>query len=184
MILALVATGAGATLATCDIDAGTRAEFLNMPYQQFDQTHGQGWRIYGEEVDCHRAAADLIIDYVLYSRAPLNADNLRILRWHAGQMLAQAGEEGQALEFFRASYEPPDAPPRQIDWNSYVDATVAFITKDRPALETARARLARQTPFENGYYPNLNVVDGFISCFDRSYAEAYSDACMSDGKTP
>lgn len=185
MLYAIAAAAALATTdPTCEIDAAGRAEFLAMPYEQFDQSHGGGWRLYAETGRCYREAADLIIDYILHSRVPLTADNLRILRWHAGQLLGMAGEEEEALDFFRASYEPPDAPRRQIDWNSYVDATVAFITKDRAALEAARARLARQVPFENGYYPNLNVVDGFLRCFDRPYAEAHSDACMSDGRTP
>lgn len=183
IVYAIAAATAAAAAASCEIDSARRAEFLKMPYQQFDQIHGEGWRIYGEG-QCYREAADLIVDYILHSRGPLNADNLRILRWHAGQMRALEGEEEAALDFFRASYEPPDAPRRNIDWNSYVDATVAFLTKDRTALDAARARLARQTPFENGYYPNLNVVDGFITCFEMPYAEAYSDACMSDGKTP
>ena len=69
--------------------------------------------------------------------------------------------------------------------------TVAFLNGDRAGLEAARARLAA-TPepdnwaevtasFREKYnvqikWPmNLDVLDGLIACFGKSYDEAYGD---------
>jgi hypothetical protein len=107
---------------------------------------------------------------------------VRVLRFHAGQMFAFAGETGRALAFFQASYGEPYEAGNRLDWNSYVDATIAFLQQDRTALEAARGRLLEQPAFENGAIPNLNVADGFLACYDQGYRTAYSAECMSDGQ--
>jgi hypothetical protein len=67
-----------------------------------------------------------------------------------------------------------------------VDATIAFLRGDRPALLAARTALAalprpadfaprdvQGRPVAMNWPPNLNVVDGLLACFGRPYAEAY-----------
>ncbi|WP_417493483.1 hypothetical protein [Maricaulis sp.] len=183
MIAALLFALAQPAAATvCEISADQRAGYLAMSYEDFDQTPGEGWRPLGETGACYTAAGDLIADYLLYSHASLEAYNVRVLRFHAGQMFAFAGETGRALDFFRASYSAPYQDGDRLDWNSYVDATIAFLEDDRDTLDAAYARLLLQTPFENGAIPNLNVGDGFLACYGEGYAKAYSAECMSDGR--
>tara|TARA_R110000744_G_scaffold145205_7_gene257723 strand:+ start:23200 stop:23763 length:564 start_codon:yes stop_codon:yes gene_type:complete len=171
-----------AAAPVCEISADQRAAYLAMECQAFDQTMGEGWRPLGEDDGCQSVAGNLIADYLLYSHAPLETYQVRVLRFHAGQMFAFAGETGRALDFFRASYGAPYGPGDRLDWNSYVDATIAFLGDDRETLDAAYARLLLQTPFENGAIPNLNVGDGFLACYGEGYRKAYSAECMSDGR--
>lgn len=85
-------------------------------------------------------------------------------------------------------------------WNPYVDATIAFLRKDRAALDRARATLAAYVsppgsglpPVKDGYIelafadgqvrkvrwpPNIDVVDGLAQCFGQPYRQAYGDTC-------
>lgn len=179
LLLAVVQTQAA---SACSLDADARSGFLAMSYEQFDQTLGEGWRSLEETEECQALAGDLIADYLLYSHVPLEAYNVRVLRFHAGQMFAFAGDDDRALAFFQASYGEPYEAGARLDWNSYVDATIAFLQQDRTTLEAAHARLLQQTPFENGIIPNLNVADGFLACYGEGYPKAYSAECMSDGR--
>jgi hypothetical protein len=87
------------------------------------------------------------------------------------------------IQLFEKSRHPKDDP---FGWNLYVDATIAFIRKDKLALLNARealARLPRPPDFdprdaqgnaiEVSWPPNLHVVDGLIECFEREYKDAY-----------
>lgn len=180
--------------SACTPGDGQVSAYLEMPFEQFDQTNGEGWRALGETAGCHAEAGEMIVDYILHSRAGTDGINLRVLRFHAGQNFAFANQTERALAFFRATYSDPEAVARRrsyttgseairnMDWNSYVDATIAFLEGNRPALEAAAARLEQQTPFEDGRIPNLNVADGFLACFGQPYSEAYSSRCMSDGR--
>lgn len=179
LLLALVQTQAVPDCAPGDAE---RSAYREMSYDEFDQTPGEGWRAFGESTQCRAAAGDLIIDYLLYSKAQLSGYNVRILRFHAGQVFAFAGESERALAFFRASYGDAYSEGDRLDWNSYLDATIAFMEQDRATLEAAHARLLQQTPFENGMIPNLNIADGFLACYGEGYSKAYSEACTSDGR--
>jgi hypothetical protein len=81
---------------------------------------------------------------------------------------------------------------------SYHEAELAFLARDMGALKAARDRLAgvpKPDGFDQGVeafkmkYPefppptwpmNLDVVDGFINCFDMPYAEAYKFSCRPE----
>jgi hypothetical protein len=161
----------------CDVEQET---LLALPERAFDQDLEGGWRALAARSKCRRAAADLI---AAYRRAHPAASS--ILRWHEGQLRASVGQTRRAISLFEAS--------RHLDntddwgWNDYVDATVAFLRRDRMALTAARERLAARPkpPTWNPRDPqgralpiawpvNLNVVDGLIRCFDKSYDQAYS----------
>ena len=78
-----------------------------------------------------------------------------------------------------------DPPDWHFDWNEYVDATLAFLRRDRHGLLDARARLAAlsKPPDYDTLFPqtdgaarwpmNLTVVDALIKCFGHSYRYAY-----------
>ena len=106
------------------------------------------------------------------------------------------GRATEAIALFQRAKRPNSVLGQsQEGWNAYADATIAFLRRDRIALQQARKRLvAAPIPttmerlpdgsFRSGSHasqaPNLDVVDGLIKCFDRSYLEAYgSPSCRS-----
>ncbi|MEQ8434624.1 MAG: hypothetical protein RIA71_10315, partial [Oceanicaulis sp.] len=116
-----------------------------------------------------------------------------ILYWHEGQMRAFAGQTDRAAALFDQARSDDPA------WNLYVDASIAFLRRDRDALEAARATLARLRPSEaeqaarrrfleenpsitmpDGFVEqpqNLSVVDRLRDCFASAYSQAYTGAC-------
>ena len=162
----------------------------------FDQDIGGegGWRSVANIDGCQVAAADLIAEY----RAQ-HPDGSNILAWHEGQMRAMAGQTERAIPLL------DDARKSDAEdlggWNPYVDATVAFLRNDKPALLDARTRLAAvgypadmgpppvdgyielptqpgQPPMRVRWPPNIDVVDGLVACFGKTYSEAYgSEEC-------
>lgn len=179
-----------AALAECGVDAARLNELLALDQQAFDQDMDGGWRPVGWEPGCESAAADLIAVWRTHSG---NMIDRGIIDWHEGQMRAHAGETEAAITLFEQARSGSAA------WNLYIDATVAFMRRNRPALEAARAELAQMRPSEaemaarrrfleenpdvtvpEGFAEqpmNLNVVDNLIACFGRSYREAYGEGC-------
>jgi hypothetical protein len=170
-----------------------RDAMLTMEPDAFDQDLEGGWRPLADR-GCHREAAELL---AAYAALPKAAGNTTIL-WHEGQMRAEAGQYKQAVALMQRTYKPKDTDPGY--WNAYVDGTIAFLQRDRAALEKARATLVEiPTPevlaeaVKNGRYhfttpagqevdvpwpPNLEVLDGLLRCFERDYPTAMGDqAC-------
>ncbi|MGJ8560857.1 MAG: hypothetical protein ACSHX3_11525 [Litorimonas sp.] len=177
-------------LAACDVDAAEFDRLMALPENAFDQDFTGGWRPVGDKDDCHSAAGDLILAYIAYS-VPKPPDSVKILRWHAGQMKAFAGETTAALALFAGTYENAD----NVEWNHYVDATLAFLQQDLAGIESAYEELstsevsdaskaARQRFLDNN--PTIRMPDGYLTdpanlpvikrlsdCFGRPYKEAY-----------
>lgn len=184
LILALSAAALPAFADECTVN---RAAMLALTPDQFDQDLQGGWRPMAEIADCQLAAADLI---AAYRAQPKAAGNTTMI-WHEAQLRAEAGQDARAVALMRQTYKPaPDAG----GWNPYVDASIALIEKDRPALVAARAALAAlpappEANVKDGFFsfampngevvqvawpPNLDVVDAFVRCFGQSYRQAYS----------
>ncbi|WP_164280484.1 hypothetical protein [Stenotrophomonas indicatrix] len=194
LVLALVvAMGASAEppqVRDCSYD---RAAMLAMEPGMFDQDMDGGWRSLADR-GCNQQAADLL---AAYAALPKASGNTTIV-WHEGQLRAELGQTAQAIALMQRTYKPEDKDPGY--WNAYVDGTIAFLRRDRAALEQARAALvAIPTPQEfvgalkDGRYhfttaggqkvdvpwpPNLEILDGFLRCFDRDYHNAMDNlAC-------
>lgn len=198
MLLALALAAAAATSDStpptpdCHVD---HAAMMALPVNAFDQDMDGGWRALDMRKGCQEAAADLIADY---RRLP-KAQGIGLLAWHEAQIRADLGQSERAIALMRESYKTEAED--KTGWNPYVDGTVAFLRKDRAALEQARARLAGVIPppsieVKDGHYimsvdgeelrvpwpPNLNVLDGLLRCFDQDYTTAYgTPACRSPG---
>ena len=142
---------------TCQYD---RPRLLALEYQAFDQTPGQGWRERTAGDKCSLEAADLIRDYRTTKNFPHP-----MLYWHEGQLRALGGAADDAIPLMELSRQLASGI---TGWNEYVDATVAFLRKDREAYAKARVALAAvpQAPF-------LGVVDRLGQCFDKPYVQAY-----------
>ncbi|WP_255367651.1 hypothetical protein [Caulobacter sp. UNC279MFTsu5.1] len=182
-VAGLLTFGGVARSENCAYD---RAAMLAMDFDRFDQD-ASGWRSIGQAPGCFLAGAGLIADYrkVHPNLSLSQADGLR---WHEGQLRAMVGDTQGAIPLLAASNHDDDSANQ-----AYIDATLAFLRQDRPALIAARRRLAglpRPADFQAGAdafkaqtgrgltWPlNLDVVDRLLACFDRPYAEAYGGAC-------
>ena len=177
-------------LIDCGVDSSALAELLALDQQAFDQDFDGGWRPVADQEGCQQAAADLIR---IWRTQSANVESPGMLYWHEGQMHAWTGDRERAVNVFRK------ARSSSAEWNLYVDATIAFLQRDRAALESARNDLAELRPsaelmasrrrfleenpdleMPEGFVEqpmNLNVVDRLLSCFASDYGEAYAGSC-------
>lgn len=156
----------------------------------FDRTMTGGWRTLAK-AGCDAQAADLIAEW--RSSHPANARTAGLLQWHEGQLRANAGQTARAIALFDAARKSAEEDAG-FGWNLYVDGSIAFLRRDLPGLDAARAKLTA-LPRPAGYAPigadgkprayawpmNLNILDGFVACWNRPYKQAY--ACAGPTKT-
>jgi hypothetical protein len=162
--------------ASCTYD---RSLLMSLDENSFDQDMNGGWRALAKKDECLKVAADLIRDYREMHSSGFQAV---LLLWHEGQLRATAGDSSNAIALFDSSRLPADVSP---GWSEYVDATIAFLKKDRSSFDRARSALASlPRPANLGrdpagknipWPPNLDVVDGLARCFNRTYKEAYGE---------
>src|ERR1700722_15693088 len=171
-----------------------RTQLLALDEQHFDQDlENGGWRAEAAQPGCESVAADLVRDY-----REAHGSHSGILYWHEGQLRATAGDYKQAITVLKEARNPLNIGDPS-GWNFYVDATIAFLNRDRAALLEARTRLAAVRPMngmqvQDGFvalpmssgqtvkvrWPvNLDVVDGLVRCFDKPYRTAYAIECRS-----
>lgn len=171
--------------AGCEHD---RAAILALTPEAFDQDMDGGWRPLADKADCREIAANLLAAYRRAHWADLNPDQLHLNYWHEGQIRASLDQRDHAVRLLMAGVNPDESGS---GFEEYALGTVAFLRNDAPALEAARTRLAA-LPMPEGFrraadafrekygrevkWPmNLDVLDGFIACFGKSYDEAYGD---------
>lgn len=143
---------------------------LRLSYQEFDQRPGEGWRKIADTGKYTEAAK--LIDRYAQEKKGLKEWQQVNLRFHAGQLYALAGRKAQALARFKKSLFPKEPPNSPIRWNAYVQATIAFLERDRKKLIKYRQEIANGPKFK-GSIPNLDVVDRLIEHFDKPYSAAY-----------
>lgn len=173
--------------------AHDRARLLALDENAFDQDMSGGWRALSTTPGCALVAADLLRDY----REAHHKDS-GLLFWHEAQVRADAGQYPEAISLMKQALKP--SADDRAGWNLYVEATIAFLRRDKAALERARVKLAAVQPpvgagippvidgymevdFADGtkrkirWPPNIDVVEGLQNCFDQPYVEAYKDVC-------
>jgi len=180
-----------AELQRCGVDEVEFDRQMRLPYPAFDQDFSGGWRAVSYKPGCDRAGAELIVAYL--QQVQLEPSDARIVRWHAGQIFADAGDLTRAESFFRQAYD--QNLERGRAWNLYVDGTIAFVRGDRAGLDAATDTLAALPVSEEeiasrrkfladnpninmpaGFLtepPNLSVLRRFQRCWGKSYKEAY-----------
>jgi hypothetical protein len=191
VLMVLMLAGCGPDQVDCSYD---RESMMQLDYRAFDQDiPWGGWRGVGRDPECGLVAADLIADWRQEHQEGTTPSEVRMLNWHEGQMRAKAGAYEAAAPLFESSKyaDPQDA--FDMAWNGYADASVAFVRRDRKALDTAyETMMAIEQPDdweefasesekllgERPVWPNnIEVVERLRSCFDRPYSEAYGPAC-------
>jgi hypothetical protein len=180
--LSTTAFANSADVISCEVTDEEFTRIIGLSLQDFDQNSGDGWRPFYES-GCYELAAQLLTAYM--AGYPDRVGHY-MLPFHAGQMYAINNEYEKAERLMRQAYSPRDSA--KIDWNAFVDANIAFLRKDRAMLLRMRQRIAKQPEMTEamgapewavGKKMNLDVVDGFIACFDEPYSVAYDDECRA-----
>jgi hypothetical protein len=143
---------------------------LALSYHDFDQRLGGGWRRLADQGK-YLEAARLNDRYEKANQGLAEWQQVN-LRFHAGQLYAFADQNDEALARFKAALVPKEPADSPIRWNAYVQATLAFLEKDREKLAALREEIAKG-PKLKGVVPNLDVVDRLIHYFDETYLVAY-----------
>ena len=112
---------------------------LALPWKQFDQTLGSGWRVLADRRE-HLAAARLIEKY-LDRRTDLTPAQRAVSTFHAGAELAREGLNEEALRHLDHAEVPPGTRGVPEDWNELVISTRAFLRGDREALLASQQRV-------------------------------------------
>lgn len=142
---------------------------LQLPYQQFDQTEHQGFRLLAEQ-QCDQQAADLIEAYIAKNQAKQSS-----LRWHIAQLRASSGDYANAIRYANTVLnEQEDFSKNPLRWNDYVKATIAFLERDRKALQVHRDRVVAAAAEHFGNELNGKLLDALLRHFDRDYRYATS----------
>jgi hypothetical protein len=183
---------------------------LALDFDAFDQDASPGgWRAVAQEADCARSAAALIAAWREARLGSLRRDQIHLLWWHEGQLLASAGDDDAAIERLLAArtFEDQTVPPGMpegdvVIWrameaaeDAYRDATVAFLQRDRAALQEAYARLLAvpappgyadlqdqlesQTGLRLAWPPNQEAIEVMIACPDSRFGV---DCRENDGR--
>jgi hypothetical protein len=177
------AANATPVLHTCMPDVPERERLMTLDVATFDRS-GNGWRLYSS-AKCYSQAAELIEGY-LDSRASLRADDQSILRYHAGQMLADANRADDAISELRVVLAlEPQRPHPDMGWTQYIRGFVGFLRQDRPALDKAVLELDLYAKAETGKAQagdqiNLNALHGLQRCYGKDYPFAYSSPDCRD----
>ena len=143
------------------------ASDLTLSYEEFDQTHGQGFRRLAEK-NCVKEAADLIEAYIEATGAKQTS-----LIWHIAQMRAEQGDYKSAIAHAKASLRSTEEPKeRPLRWNDYVLAVIAFLEGDRDSLVRHRNHVAAGAEEFWGNALNRDLLDRLIAGFGLPYSEA------------
>ena len=112
---------------------------LALPWKQFDQTLGSGWRTYACRKD-YAGAARLIETY-LSLRTDLTPTQRAVSHFHAAAELARDNRYQEALRHLESAEVVAGSRGVPEDWNELVVANRAFLQGDRTALLAAKQRV-------------------------------------------
>ncbi len=105
-----------------------------------------------------------------------------VMAFHLGQTLAQVGRTAEAAVAIAGARHAAAPDEDGFDWNTYVEGTWAYLTRDKARLDAALERLSREPGDRNRI--NAGALSGLVNCFDRPYAEAYERVCRAPNPAP
>lgn len=168
--LALLLAIAPVVAPASDCDALYRehlASDLQLAYDAFDQTEGSGFRVLAAQ-GCSKQAGDLIEAYLAHTNSKESS-----LRWHLAQMRASSGDATAAVRHARSTLiSPSEDAASPFRWNDYVLATIAFLERDRAALQRHRDAVAAGADAFAGNAMNAKLLDALLRHFELGYDEA------------
>lgn len=147
----------------------------NLSPCDFDQSDF-GWRLLDAQGK-YLEAATAIEAYLSSHVSVINAQSqvsVQTIYFHAGQEYAMAGPEyyQRAISNFRKSYKS------KVDWDTYVDGTIAFLSKDKDKLQKAADKLSRLANTDSVLEANAQLLSDYIQALaeNRNYAAVYDKA--------
>ena len=149
-----------------ELNKRTIDSLMNLSFEEFDQNMQGGWRMYANNQD-FKSATDLIKLY-LEQHNELEAGQREVMSFHCGQLLALMDKNQEAIPYMKASKKTEDV----MQWNIYVDATIAFLRKDREAFNAKKTELAQKSMMPLDQNKNLNVLNLLEANFESTYQEA------------
>lgn len=151
---------------------------LDLSFAAFDQGV-DGWRSLDGSLACSDYADDVLAAYRSRHGPSLGPANASLLMWHEAQVLAVHGDSARSVDLMRKA-----AYPGEPQWQRlYREGSIAFLEGEIARLQTARDRLSRLPRDATlivpsgravAWPPNLDVLDGLISCFGKPYSVAYA----------
>lgn len=151
-------------IACADSLEKTRVSTLELNLREFDQNPSGGWRtLYNE--NCFVEAAELIDAYIEKHKLFNNTQ----LYFHAGQLFALAGDKASAIVKLRRSLLPASVRSGSFLWNDYVLGTIAFLERDKAALQSHLEVLKAK---QGVNVPNIRVLQLLADRFDMPYGDA------------
>ena len=165
LLIALVAN-TSVTQAQTSISKEERQRLMSLDFEAFDQDMQGGWRTYGNQLK-FELAAGLIEEYIGL-HPEIEEGQLSVMKWHAGQMYALADKNEKAIPFMEASKKEEDV----MSWNTYVEATIAFLKKDKELLAQKREELEMNSVMPAASDKNLILIKKLEANLEKSYLEA------------
>jgi hypothetical protein len=162
----------------CTLSEADKIVNRSLDWATFDQgeTVPSTWRSL-EARGCHLVAADAAADYLAHGPMPESERWHTSTRFHMGQSLGFAGRNSEAAKVIATARRL--TPVGNMDWNSYVSGTYAFLVGDKAQLIAAQKRLASSSSF--GDTTNNGVLVGLTHCLGKPYKTAYDMQCRIDG---
>lgn len=161
-------------LSQQDFDQGVRPT-ADGPRQEW------GWREIARQEGCETAAADLIAQWRERHGASLDPRTRSFMAFHEGQVRAGGGDNAGAIPLIEAGRLSFSGAVGE----AYVDAILAFLRSDRPALLAARERLLavpepanwpemqrrfKEQAGQDMKWPmNIEATDTLVRCFGKPY---------------
>ena len=133
---------------------------IRLNLKEFDQTPTSGWRALESE-NCFREGASLITFY-------MERNNVKHtqLSFHAGQLLAIAGDYTESVAMLKKSLLPSSTKSGDFLWNDYVLGTIAFLERDKAKLALHKDALFAK---QGANVPNYKILQKLFDRFEESY---------------
>lgn len=152
-------------------------ELMNESFQQFDQQLDSGWRTLQVKRD-YLGAAAAIREYQSEHAAQLKTWQQGSLAFHLAHVYALADDRPEAIRWFRKSMAD--------HWTgnpAYIEAFIAFLQNDKPALLDARHTIATTHPGP-WQMQDLHEVDVMIEYFGEPFEAGWGALnCHESGTT-
>jgi hypothetical protein len=159
----------------CHLTAADKAANAQLSFDDFDQkgVTPVTWRRLSNR-GCHALAVEAAEDYLVHAHFR-TASEQRDVMFHIGQSLGMSGKYDAAALMVAGAKAPAAESSGDLDWNTYVDGTWAFLKRDKAALARAREILLAEPG--KGNEINGAALAGLLACFDKPYEVAYGSAC-------